>query len=100
MYVRRGVLRDISILKIEAKTVNMYVRKGGPTHNYKIRKGGPRKKYVCKEGGVKKFSCHPPRTFFFGIALKHYMLLYCYCLHSAASVCKFRDCYEHNELGL
>ncbi len=47
----------------------MYVRKGGPTHNYKIRKGGPRKKYVCKEGGVKKFSCHPPPYFFFGMAL-------------------------------
>ncbi len=60
MYVRRGVLRDISILKIEAKTVNMYVRKGSPMHNYKIRKGGPRKKYVCKEEGCQKFSCHPP----------------------------------------
>ncbi len=77
MYVRRGVLRDISILKIEAKTVNMYVRKGDPTRNYKIRKGGlrkkykirkggPRKKYVCKEGGVKTFSCHPPVLFFGG----------------------------------
>ena len=45
MYVRRGgVLRDISILKIGAKTVNMYVRKGAPKRNYKIRKGDPRKK--------------------------------------------------------
>ncbi len=60
MYVRRGgVLHDISILKIEAKTVNMYVRKGGPMHNYKIRKGGPRKKYVCKEGGTPYSTCSP-----------------------------------------
>ncbi len=66
MYVRRGgVLRDISISKIEAKTVNMYVRKGGPMHNYKILKGGPRKKYVCKEGGCQKISCHlPPPVLF------------------------------------
>ncbi len=65
---KEWVLRDISILKIEAKIVNMYVRKGGPTRNYKIRKGGPRRKYVCKEGGgVKTFSCHPfpPGVLFF-----------------------------------
>ncbi len=49
-----GVLPDISILKIEAKTVNIYVRKGGPTRNYKIRKGGPRKKYKIHKGGPKK----------------------------------------------
>ncbi len=69
MYVRRGVprkkyvckegwvLRDISILKIEAKTVNMYVRKGGPTGNYKICKGGPRKKYKIRKGGSEKKIC-------------------------------------------
>ncbi len=37
MYVRGGVLRDISIFKKEAKTVNMYVRKGAPTHIKYVR---------------------------------------------------------------
>ena len=65
MYVRRGgVLGDISILKIEEKTVNMYVRKGGPTRNYKIHKGGLRNKYVCKEGGSQKIFLSPPVLFF------------------------------------
>ncbi len=62
MYVRRGVLRDICILKIEAKTINMYIRRGDPMHNYKMGEGGPRKKYVCKEGDVKK-PVIPPRAF-------------------------------------
>ncbi len=53
----------------------MYVRKGGPTHNYKIRKGGPRKKYVCKEGGVKKLSCHPPVLFFWNSPNKQMLSL-------------------------
>ncbi len=74
MYVRRGgVLRDICILKIEAKTINMYVRRGGPTQNYKTGGGGPRKKYVRRGGCQKNFlSSPPPRYsffFFFGIAL-------------------------------
>ncbi len=80
MYVRRGgprkkyvckeggVLCDIAILKIEAKTVNMYVRKGGPTHYYKICKGVREKNMYVRRGGVEKISCHPP-VLFFGIAL-------------------------------
>ncbi len=66
MYVRRGVLHDISISKIEAKTVNMYVRNGGPMHNYKMLKGGPRKNMytVLKEGVPKQFPVIPPYSFF------------------------------------
>ncbi len=60
-----GVLCDISILKIEEKTLNMYIRKGGaPTLNYKMPKG-VRGKMCMEGGGVKNFSCHPHVLFFF-----------------------------------
>ncbi len=75
MYVRRGVLRDICILKIEAKTINMYVRRGAQRVIKKWGRGGPRKKYVCKEGGVKKFPVIPPYSFFLN-SPKQILLLY------------------------
>ncbi len=78
MYVRRGVLRDISILKIEAK----YICKEGGSYcemdtlhftivqRVIIKWGGVREKnmYVRRGGDVQNFSGHPPpppNCFFF-----------------------------------
>ena len=46
------------------------IGKWGPRKEYKIRKGGPRKNMYVRKGVSKFFPVTPPRTFFFGIALR------------------------------
>ncbi len=70
MYVRRGGLTRYLYIKNRSENHKYVCKEGGVQHVIiKWGRWGPIKKDVCKEGGVKRFSCHPPVLFFFGIAL-------------------------------
>ncbi len=71
MYVRRGAaLHNICTLKIEVKTINMYVRRGVQRIIIKWRRGVREKMHV--RGGVSKMYLPSPVLFFFWNSPKHF----------------------------